>query len=375
MSGIYIHIPFCRQACHYCDFHFSTNLKKQDQLVDALCLELYKRKEYLNEPVKTLYFGGGTPSLLSANQLEKLISSVKSNFFLEDNAELTLEANPEDLDQNKTQTLLKLGINRLSIGVQTFDDKRLRWINRIHDKSQIINAFKNARRAGFKNISIDMMYALPGTEPRLWKEELTKAVNLGPEHISLYGLTIEKKTTFGKWEEKGKLIQLPEEEAATQYLTASEYLSHNGYVQYEVSNFGQPGFFSRHNMSYWNGSSYLGIGPGSHSYNGSTRQINVSNNVKFLSKIIEDEDYFEVENLSTTQLINEKILTGLRTRNGLNIAQIKDNYGVDLLVVYAKLINQLKDQNLLFLEKNNLRLTINGLLVADEIALRMFFTE
>lgn len=375
MAGIYIHIPFCRQACHYCDFHFSTNLKNQNELVDILCQEIIQRKNYIDERIETIYFGGGTPSLLTSQQLEKILVTIDDNYEISPEAEITLEGNPEDLDFEKTSEIRKLGINRLSIGIQTFDDEKLKWMNRIHSSGQAISAFENARAIGFENISLDLIYALPEAGFDFWKSDLKKMVELQPEHISLYGLTIEEKTVFGNWSNKGKLIEVPEDEAATQYLHAIDFLKSSGYEHYEVSNFGKPGYSSRHNTSYWQGIPYLGIGPGAHSFDGKSRQLNVRNNQKYIRLITSGESYYDTEQLSQTQLLNERILTSLRTHTGIDLHQLKSEFTVDLKDEYADVLSEFERNGFIILMDGFIRLTPNGFLVADEVALRLFFPE
>lgn len=375
MAGIYIHIPFCRQACHYCDFHFSTNLGAKEEMIGAIMTELKNRREYISEDIATIYFGGGTPSLLSSSQLDQLLDTIIENFNVDQNAEVTLEANPEDLSGSYLQAIRSIGINRLSIGIQTFDDERLKWMNRIHDSQQAKIAYEHARIAGFENISLDLIYALPDHGEIKWEEDLATAIELSPEHLSLYGLTIEPQTVFGKWELEHKVIQVPENDAARQYLLAIEYLQGHGYLQYEVSNFGKKDFYSRHNTAYWHGENYLGIGPGAHSFNGSSRQFNIRNNAKYLKAIRENATYFESENLSTVQRMNEQILTQLRTANGLNLQALEKQSGIRLDQSHAEFIQKMELEDMIVLDGHFLRLKPHGFLVADEIALRMFFSE
>lgn len=375
MAGIYIHIPFCKQACHYCDFHFSTNLKKQDEMIDACCKEVVQRRTYLTDPIETIYFGGGTPSLLTSGQLESLLGVIYENFNIPIHAEITLEANPEDLYKEKVNAFKHIGVNRLSIGIQTFHDAKLTWMNRIHNVNQVMKGYENARAAGFDNISLDLIYALPDSTAQDWQNDLQKAVGLDPEHISLYDLTIERKTVFGKREEKGKLIQVSEDEVAHQYLFAIEYLIRKGYVQYEVSNFGKPGYHSRHNSSYWTDVQYMGIGPGAHSFNGKSRRINIANNAQYMKHVKDGTPYSEMEILSKTQLLNEYILTGLRTVKGLNLDKVKTIFGVDLTLTHSALLHELSAQRLITMENACVRLKSKGFLIADEIAVRMFSSE
>ena len=247
MAGIYLHIPFCRQACHYCDFHFSTNLKTKNEMVHALEQELVNRANYLDEAVQTIYFGGGTPSILESVQIENLLKIIGDSFELANDLEITLEANPEDLNLNKLESLRKAGINRLSIGFQTFADTSLAWMNRIHSATEAKEAYLNAKRSDFANISIDLIYALPGTGSTHWQEDIEAALTLNPQHISLYGLTIENRTVFGRLHQKGQLKEIPEDNAAKQYLYAIKMLCEHGYEHYEVANFCKPGYYVSNN--------------------------------------------------------------------------------------------------------------------------------
>ncbi|MEP1095036.1 MAG: radical SAM family heme chaperone HemW [Cyclobacteriaceae bacterium] len=375
MAGIYIHIPFCRQACHYCDFHFSTNLSKESEMVQAICQEIDHRSNYVSEKIETVYFGGGTPSILSKEHLNEILAAVKNSFEVSTTSEITLEANPEDLDNAKLRDFRLSEVNRLSIGFQTFSDTKLKWMNRIHSSKEALDSFHNARESGFDNISIDLIYALPNHDLDAWKKDLQVAASLNPEHISIYGLTIEERTVFGKRKRSGELIEEPEEMAADQYLRTIEILESKGYSQYEVSNFTKPGFESKHNSSYWGGAKYLGVGPGAHSYDGRSRQFNVRNNAKYLKAISTSGPYYESEELSKMQIANERILTRLRTSTGIDLDKFESDFEIQLLAKHEELIEQLGKQNLLKIKDQKLYLTSTGFLVADEIALKLFFDE
>ncbi|MEP0986208.1 radical SAM family heme chaperone HemW [Ekhidna sp.] len=377
MAGIYIHIPFCRQACHYCDFHFSTNLTRMEEMVQAIGKEIVDRKEYLSEPIETIYFGGGTPSLLTFDQIKFILNAIERSHSISSEAEITLEANPEDLSSEKASQFFNAGINRLSIGIQTFDEAKLKWMNRIHDTNESLAAIKNVRNAGFQNISLDLIYAIPDHSLNKWQSDLEQIIELNPEHVSLYGLTIEDKTVFGKWEHENKLIQVPEDEAAAQYLLAIDLLKENDYLQYEVSNFGKEGYYSKHNNAYWSGVPYLGVGPGAHSFDGEhTRRFNVSNNAKYLKALQGDDIHFsENEVLSNKQRLNEMILTQLRTKKGLNLKAFEKSSGQALVKRHHRFLEEIAHQNLVEISNDFLRLKPRGFLVADEIALRLFLPE
>ena len=344
-------------------------------MVDAICKEITTRSTYLSTTVNTVYFGGGTPSLLSKDQIEQILDSVSKNFDIVDTPEISFEANPEDLEQEYCEALAALGINRLSIGFQTFDNEKLGWMNRAHDASQAQKSLENARNAGFDNISIDLIYALPGTPKTHWIADLATAISLNPEHISLYGLTIEDRTVFGKRKQKGELVELPEETAAKQYLDAIRTLQEAGFNHYEVSNFAKSGFHSRHNSGYWDGQHYLGIGPGAHSFDGISRRLNVANNAKYIKAVSNNYSYFEVEDLSKIQRLNEQILTGLRRAEGIDFHGMKKKFDIDLRLHYAKKLEVFEQQGMVNLDEERLNLTPKGFLVADDIALQLFFDE
>src|SRR5690606_37203430 len=288
MAGIYMHIPFCRKACHYCDFHFSTSRDRQREMIDAICRELILQKEYLaQQPIHTLYFGGGTPSLLTADELSALTSTVKLHYALQPGAEVTLEANPDDLSENTLSVLRQAGVNRLSIGVQSFSDAILESLNRNHDARQAVDAVRRSRAAGFTNVSIDLMYAIPDLSMGLWEETITTAIALGPDHISAYTLTIEPRTCFGHLASKGTLIETDEETAAAQMERLADLLAAASCQKDEVSTFATPGLEARHNRAYWEHQHYLAVGPVAHTYNGVTRQWNISKipmNIKAIRK-------------------------------------------------------------------------------------------
>ncbi len=367
MSGIYLHVPFCKQACHYCDFHFSTDTSSSAELTDAMVKELGNQREYLNEPVTTIYFGGGTPSLLDKKQIDLLLSTIASNYSLAADAEITLEANPDDLTKDKLNSLRDAGINRLSIGIQCFDDSLLKFLNRAHDASGAITSLKNVKEAGFNNISIDLIYAIPGLSEKIWEQTLATTISFSPEHISSYALTIEERTVFGNWVKRGKLHPMEEEPAARQFEILTEVLSRNGYEQYEISNFCKPGFHSKHNSSYWKDSHYLGIGPSAHSYNGQSRQFNVRNNARYVRLIQSNEPTFEKEILTRENKINEYILTTLRTIWGCDLDFLKNQLNDDLRVRKGEYLSKLRHEGLVSIEHNILRLTKKGKLLADKI--------
>jgi oxygen-independent coproporphyrinogen-3 oxidase len=373
MAGIYIHIPFCRQACYYCDFHFSTNTSRQEEMVDSLCREIALQRYYLQgEPIQTIYIGGGTPSLLTQQQLILLMEQIHSIFPVAQDAECTLEANPDDLSMEKLDALQRTGINRLSLGIQSFNDQLLKQMNRLHNARQAVDAFHRARQAGFMNISIDLIYAIPGETTSQWQKDIEQALTLKPEHISSYSLTIEEKTVFGRWAQIGKLHPEPDDTAAHHLEMLVDYLTTAGYEQYEVSNFAWPGFYSRHNSSYWKQQSYLGIGPGAHSYNKESRQFNIRNNHRYIDALQQNVIPAEKEVLTVPDKINEYLLTTLRTQWGTNLQKLEEEYGYAIQTKHGGYIQALIDRNLARLEANHLLLTRKGRMLADKIASDLF---
>jgi oxygen-independent coproporphyrinogen-3 oxidase len=314
MAGIYIHIPFCKQACHYCDFHFSVNRETSDRMVNAIIRELQLRKDYLaDHSIHTIYFGGGTPSLLAPADLEKIFSALHAHFQIDNQAEITLEANPDDLSGEKISSLKKTPINRLSIGIQSFFEDDLKWMNRAHTASQSTDAVKLAQDAGFNNISIDLIYGLPGSTDHGWEENLERAFALNVQHLSCYCLTVEPRTALATFIKNGKSPGINEDQAARQFEILMQRAKDGGWKHYEISNFCRDNYFSRHNTSYWSGEKYLGLGPSAHSFNGLTRQWNISHNLQYIQGIEKDVVPAEVETLTSIQRLNEYIMTSLRT--------------------------------------------------------------
>jgi oxygen-independent coproporphyrinogen-3 oxidase len=372
VAGIYIHIPFCRQACHYCDFHFSTNLTGIEDMTVALALELEMRKDYLKgESVNTIYLGGGTPSLLSPPQLEYILDKV-ALLFPGPKTEITLEANPDDLIPSKLAAWKNLGVDRLSLGIQSFQDEILKKYNRTHSAQESMRAIDLGRKAGFEKFSIDLIYGYPYPDHSLWEKDLKEALELDPGHISAYALTVEPKTAFGNWEQKGKFKPAEEDFVAEQFEWLQEHTERAGYVQYEISNFGKPGQFAHHNTNYWLGKPYLGIGPSAHSYDGLHRGFNPSSNPVYLKAIQAGRLPLTIETLELADQINEKILTSLRTVWGLNTDSLKADFKVDLLSKKSAEIQELVKQGWLINAGNTLSLTRKGQLLADSIASELF---
>lgn len=372
MAGLYIHIPFCKQACHYCDFHFSTNLQLLSPVVESIVLEMELRKDYLKgESVDTVYFGGGTPSLLPAAALEQILDQV-ARIFPGKKLEITLEANPDDLDPNSLATWKSLGIDRLSLGIQSFQDEILKAYNRAHNAQQAKQAIQLGRSAGFEKFSIDLIYGFPHANHDLWKKDLKEALLLDPGHLSAYSLTLEPKTTFGNWAKKGRFIPAEEEFVAQQFEWLQEQCDQAGYQQYEISNFSRPDQAAIHNSNYWKRIPYLGIGPSAHSFDGNARGYNPPSNPRYVQTLAAGKLPFVVENLEKEELINEEILTCLRTSWGLDTASMADRYQVDLLEIKAASIAKLTALGMIHTEGKTLTLTRKGQLLADSIAAEIF---
>ncbi|MBK7959497.1 MAG: radical SAM family heme chaperone HemW [Bacteroidetes bacterium] len=319
MSGIYIHIPFCKQACHYCNFYFTTSKSNKDKLIDAICSEIEASADFLpSRDLKTIYFGGGTPSFIDLNDLKKIMSSIQSIYEIKNTEELTLEANPDDITLEKLAGWRDLGINRLSIGVQSFEDRELTLMNRSHQAAQAEKSILMAQDAGFNNISIDFIYGLPASTQESWTKNLEKAIKLGIKHLSCYSLTVKEKTKLMKMVDRGNIAMIDESLNIQQYQWMIEYLTSQGYEQYEISNFAAEQTYSVHNTNYWSEVPYLGIGPSAHSYDGQRRRWNIANNLNYIEGVTQDKEYFEEEWLTAENKYNEYILTKLRTKWGIS---------------------------------------------------------
>ncbi|WP_435134667.1 radical SAM family heme chaperone HemW [Formosa sp. A9] len=372
MSGIYIHIPFCKQACFYCDFHFSTNLKKKDELIAALKSELEIRKnELLNQTVNTIYFGGGTPSVLSTEEINDIIDSVYKHYRVVSQPEITLEANPDDLSNEKLIALSNSKINRLSIGVQSFYEADLKLMNRAHNAQQAQACLQEAAKY-FDNISVDLIYGIPGASNVQWLNNIQRVLDYNIPHISCYALTVEPKTALESLIEKGKIANIDEAKAQEQFFMLIEQLTAAGFIHYELSNFGKEGYFSQNNSAYWQGKTYIGIGPSAHSYNGVSRSWNVSNNTKYI-KAIQDNILPKTEEiLSETDTYNEYVMTGLRTIWGVDLNVLETNFSP----VYKSYILEQADkyfkEELLYIEDDKLKVTPKGKFLSDGIASHLF---
>jgi len=373
LAGIYLHIPFCKQACTYCNFHFTTSLHYKDELVNALVREVETEKGYLlNEPVQTIYFGGGTPSLLTNSDCEKIMNAIYRNFTISNDVECTIEANPDDINSEKLKGWKGSGINRLSIGVQSFQEKELRWMNRAHNSEQSIQCIELSRQNGFDNLSIDLIYGSPLLTDDQWKENVTKALSFQIPHLSCYALTVEEKTPLHKNILNSSVQDINTDVQATQFLLLMQWMREYGYEHYEVSNFAKPGFRSRHNSSYWKGEKYLGIGPSAHSYNGTARRWNVSNNQLYIKSITHNLDNRETEILTPVQTLNEYIMISLRTTEGLDLMKLEQNWGADKRKNTETVLKKYASQGLIHSNNEKVHLTDEGMLMADGIASALF---
>jgi oxygen-independent coproporphyrinogen-3 oxidase len=372
--GLYIHIPFCKQACHYCNFHFSTSLKQKEPLLEALNRELDLQHTYLeNKELASVYLGGGTPSLLEPSELDRLFEHILKYYTLAPDAEVTLEANPDDLSIEKIDYLKKHSpVNRLSIGVQSFSNEDLKWMNRAHNAVEARSCIEYAIQAGFDALTIDLIYGAPTTSDAQWQENVETLIQFDIPHISCYCMTVEDGTALGHFVKKGKEKPIDEQKAARQFEWLVHRLEAAGYAHYEISNFAKPGKYARHNTSYWTGSHYLGIGPSAHSFNGVSRQWNVANNARYIRSIQEGIVPFELEELSTAQQYNEYVMTSLRTMWGCKLEKLQA-FPPAYLTHFKIQAQALLDAGLMQLSDNTYRLTRSGKLLADGIASDLFF--
>jgi len=372
MSGIYIHIPFCKQACYYCDFHFSTSLKKKDQLISALAKEIQLRKdEFKNTTVETIYFGGGTPSLLSIEELQFLIDTIYKNYAVVTSPEITLEANPDDLSEQKIIDLSKSPINRLSIGIQSFYEKDLKLMNRAHNSKEAKKCLEVATMY-FDNISLDLIYGIPNSTSQEWLANIETALSFGVSHISSYALTVEPKAALARFIEKGIIDDVDDEVAHQQFHQLIEQLEDAGFEHYELSNFAKPGYYSKNNSAYWLGKPYIGIGPSAHSFNGHQRAWNVKNNSIYIKKIENDELPLEIETLTKNDKYNEFVMTGLRTVWGINLDEVTNKFGQHYHDYLLKQAQFYISEQLLYINNDSLKATKKGKFLTDGIASELF---
>ena len=368
MAGIYIHIPFCKRRCIYCDFFSTTQSDQKSTYVRALCEELRIRKDYLQEEdIETIYLGGGTPSQLSQKELESIFTTIYNIYKVKENAEITLEANPDDLTPEYVSMLCQLPINRISMGIQTFQENTLKLLHRRHTAQQAVEAFYRCREAGFQNISIDLMYGLPGETLETWIHDLKQAIDLHPEHISAYHLIYEEGTVLWKLREECQVKEADEDLSVSLFSTLIDMLTQAGYQHYEISNFCLPGLHSQHNSSYWTGKNYLGCGPSAHSYNGFSRQWNVASLDKYMTGISSGQPDFELEELDLYTRYNDFVITSIRTCWGMPLSRLQTEYSEELYHYCLRMAKPHLEQGLLELQDEVLKLTSKGIFVSDGI--------
>lgn len=373
MAGIYIHIPFCKQACYYCDFHFSTSLKYKNELLQALLDEIRLQKDYLDgETIETIYLGGGTPSLLTAEEINRITGAISGVHTVAGGAEITLEANPDDLGREKLNTLKQTDISRLSIGIQSFFDEDLKWMNRAHRAEEAESAIKRAQDTGFENITCDLIYGYPLLTDEKWKQNIDNLINFEIPHVSAYSMTVEPRTALASFIKNKKQPPMDEQQSAAQFMLLMERMQQNGFEHYEISNFCKPGHYSRHNSNYWKGVKYLGIGPSAHSYNGETRQWNVASNMKYLSALEKGEIPAEIEVLTEANRLNEYVMTSLRTAWGLSLKKI-DEIAAGSAAELMRAAGSFIEREWIIQKDDTLLLTPAGKLYADHIASELFF--
>jgi oxygen-independent coproporphyrinogen-3 oxidase len=354
MAGIYFHIPFCKTRCSYCDFFSSVSEADIPKLINAEIKELELKKDYLNnESIETIYFGGGTPSFISEKNIEKLLNKVYKNYKVCESPEITIEVNPDDITNKKASAFVAFGINRVSMGTQSFNNDILKFLNRRHDSKQAVKSIEILKQAGFKNISIDLIYGIPKLAIEEWEKTIYQSLQLNIQHVSAYHLSFEKGTEIHKQLKNKKIFALQDEESFNQYNLLCKKMRNSGFEHYEISNFSIPEFNSRHNSSYWEGSNYAGIGPSAHSFDGNSRQWNISNIEKYIEGVISKNTYFLKENLNINEKYNEFLLTHLRTNKGVGIKEILDNFGENILAHFNTNIKSLTNSKLIRLTNNN----------------------
>ena len=373
MAGIYIHVPFCKQKCNYCNFHFSTKQDNVEELVSGMIIELDQRKSYLKtKKIDSIYFGGGTPSIIDVKHIINIIEKIYSLFDVKKTAEITMEFNPDDIKKEKLNKLRQAGINRLSIGIQSFNNEDLIFMNRSHNAKEAISSIKLAKECGFNNMSIDLIYGVQNQTDKTWKKNLNQMFELEIDHFSAYALTVEPDTKLNYLIKKKRVQPTSELKAENHFKILQEESLKMGYEQYEISNFCRKNKFAQHNTSYWKDKAYLGIGPSAHSYNGESRRWNISNNLKYITLINNSEKYFDEEKLSPTQKYNEYTLTSLRTIWGVSLDYLENNFDQHIVSHFKKNARKWIDNKNIILEKNNVRLTNKGMLFADTISSDLF---
>jgi oxygen-independent coproporphyrinogen-3 oxidase len=373
LSGIYIHIPYCKQQCTYCDFHFRISQKDKLEMLKSMEKEIEFKTNYLStKSIKTIYFGGGTPSILNIEEINSLINTIKDNYKISEGAEITLECNPDDLTEKKLLSLKEVGINRLSIGIQSFKDKDLEFMNRSHNSKEGIDCIKTAKKVGFNNITVDLIYGLPNQTVEEWEENLDILFSLDIQHISAYALTVENKTALNHLIKTGKIKALPDEKTIEQFNILQEKTKERGFIHYEISNFGKENFFSKHNTAYWQSKEYIGIGPSAHSFNGISRSWNISSNKKYIDGIQDDKSFSETEILTIEQQYNEYVFTSLRTIWGVDLDYLSERFLENITEHFLKEIAKWIEKG--YIQKTNKKYTLTqkGKAFADGVSSDLF---
>lgn len=369
MAGIYIHIPFCKVACHYCNFHFSTNKSNQNDFVKALLQEIVLQQDYLkNEIVETIYFGGGTPSVLPVEVILEIIQALQHTYYIAQPVEITLEANPDDLSKEKIKAFKTIGINRFSLGIQSFFDEDLQWMNRAHTAANAKEILQQICDEGFENTTVDLIYGIPGMSNERWKENLQTLIKYNIPHVSAYCLTVEPKTALHKMMVTQQSPPLNEAQAAEHFESLINFLTEQGYEHYEISNFAKPGHYSKHNTAYWQGKKYLGLGPSAHSFNGSSRSWNIAHNIKYIKSLLKENKVpFEEETLTEQNRFNELLMTGLRTQWGINLEEINSKFSEEIITDFMQELQAYLNNEFVIIEKGFLKLSHKGKFIADRI--------
>ncbi|MFN0255719.1 radical SAM family heme chaperone HemW [Pedobacter ureilyticus] len=376
MAGIYIHIPFCKKACTYCDFHFTTSTKYLNEMVEAICKEIILKKNRLaQQQIGSIYFGGGTPSVLPTAALQQILATIENHFSISSDAEITIETNPDDLTASKIAELRKLPVNRFSIGTQSFFNEDLVWMNRAHNSQEATDCIKRNQDAGFENLTIDLIYGYPLLTNEKWQTNIQTAIELQVPHLSAYSLTVEPKTALAHAIEKGKQPDVNDEQSAEQFMMLIDTVTANGFEHYEISNYSLPGKYAVHNTNYWKGVPYLGIGPSAHGFDGHDRYINIANNAKYMESLFKGELPETVEQLSQVDKFNEYVMTSLRTMWGLDLEKVAKDFGKNYVDQTQKLIKDFVADGQLINDGNVIKLTNKGKLFADGIAAELFMDE
>ena len=376
MAGIYIHIPYCKQQCTYCNFHFRIAQKDKLEMLKSMHKEIKERKDFLNgKEVSSIYFGGGTPSILSISEIKNILQTIYTLYSVNEDAEITVECNPDDLTDPKLSSYKKIGVNRLSIGVQSFADADLKFMNRSHNAKEAIESIELAKKVGFENITIDLIYGLPNQTLKQWRKNLDIMFSLGIQHFSAYSLTIEEKTALYHLVKNEKVKVLSDKKTISQFNLLQVKAKEQGFIHYEISNFGKQGYFSKHNTAYWTGNHYLGIGPSAHSFNGTSRRWNISSNKKYIEGVLANSSYSETENLTNDQQYNEYIFTSLRTIWGIDKATILKRYGDEIALYFLKEIKKWEAKKYIVAVSNIYTLTSKGKIFADAIASDLFIVS